>query len=413
MMGNAAARTATRRRIARALATAAWLCAAGSAYADVRIPGFELVHTAPIETSLATPDIRGPVTVWCEMIGQARKAIDFEQYYVAGKPGEPLDRVIGCMEAAGARGVRIRFLMEQKGMNASDPATIERLKRIPHLTFRLLEFAKVSGDGIIHAKFFVVDGRSAYVGSQNFDWRSLEHIDEMGLRIDDRRIVRETQAIFDEDWGAQARIAQGLPVAPLRSHDDTSDERLPAYLVASPGRFDPPGVGDSEAALVRLISQARREIHVEVMEYAALARDGSPYRVIDDALRAAASRGVRVRLQVADWDLTPERLPSLRSLAAVPNVELRVIRIPEASTGPIPYARVVHTKAMTIDGNTAWIGTSNWEGGYLDKSRNLEVVLRSPRMASRLDALLQQTWTSPYTEALEPAIAERQAQPKK
>lgn len=394
---------------AKAFAVAFALGVAGSANADVRIPGFELVRTAPVETTLDTPDIRDAVTVWCEMIDRARETIDFEQYYVAGKTGEPLDRVLASLEAAGRRGVKIRFLMEQKGLAASDEPTLARLKAIPNLTFRLLEFGKAAGDGIIHAKFFVVDGRTAYVGSHNFDWRALEHIDETGLRIDDRRIVGQMRAIFAQDWLAQDRLAQGLSVSDLRTADDASNEGRPAFLLASPNRFDPPGVGDSETGLPRLIAQARRSINIEVMLYAAIARDGGPYRVIDDALRAAAGRGVKVRLLITDWSLSPSRLPSLRSLAAVPNVEIRVIRIPEASTGPIPYARVVHTKVMTIDGATAWVGTSNWEGGYLDRSRNLEVVLRNRKMAVRVDALHKQAWTSAYAKGLEAAIAERPA----
>jgi hypothetical protein len=64
--------------------------------------------------------------------------VDFEQFYVAGGGGTALDRVITAMEAAGKRGVRIRFLMEQKGVAMSDEATLNRLKAIPNLTFRLL-----------------------------------------------------------------------------------------------------------------------------------------------------------------------------------------------------------------------------------------------------------------------------------
>ena len=391
-----------------AVALAGVLCCgtSGAANAAVRIPDFELVHNAPVETSLATPDIREPVAVWCEMFGHARRTIDLEQYYVAGQRGEPLDKVIACLTAAGRRGVQIRFLMEEKGLANSDEPTLNRLKSIPHLTFRTLEWAKVSGDSIIHAKFFTVDGRSAYVGSQNFDWRSLKHIDETGVKIDDRHIVRQMQAIFAHDWAAQALVVQGQPVPPLRAADDERDENRHVFLVASPNRFDPPGVGNSEAELVRLIGQARHEVRVEVMEYGTARRGAPPYTVIDDSLRAAAARGVRVRVLVADWDLTPARLPSLRSLAAVPNVELRVIRIPEASSGPIPYARVVHTKAMTIDGTTAWIGTSNWEGGYMDNGRNLEIVLRDAAIARRLTAMLDQAWTSPYVKPFAAAMAD-------
>ncbi len=145
------------------------------------------------------------------------------------------------------------------------------------------------------------------------------------------------------------------------------------------------------------------------MEYAPLSRDGMPYAINDDALRAAVRRGVRVQLLIVDRDLTPNRLPSLRSLASFPGVEIRVVHIPGAPTGPIPYARVIHTKVMTVDGATTWIGTSNREGGYLDCSGNLEIVLRSRKMADRLDRLQDQTWTSPYAQGLEAAIAERQA----
>jgi phosphatidylserine/phosphatidylglycerophosphate/cardiolipin synthase-like enzyme len=102
-------------------------------------------------------------------------------------------------------------------------------------------------------------------------------------------------------------------------------------------------------------------------------------------------------LLIANWTMWPNNLPGLDSLAALPNVEIRVTAIPPASTGFIPYARVVHTKIMTIDGRTAWVGTSNWEGGYLDNSRNVEVVVRDRRMAARLGALHEQMWSSAYS----------------
>ena len=80
---------------------------------------------------------------------------------------------------------------------------------------------------------------------------------------------------------------------------------------------------------------------------------------------------------------------------------MRIVTIPEAPTGFIPYARVVHSKTMTIDGRIAWIGTSNWEGGYFDTSRNLEVVLQDPAMAERLGALHAQLWHSAYASPLD------------
>jgi phosphatidylserine/phosphatidylglycerophosphate/cardiolipin synthase-like enzyme len=119
------------------------------------------------------------------------------------------------------------------------------------------------------------------------------------------------------------------------------------------------------------------------------------YPVIDDALRAAAQRGV-IKLMVSDWNTGMPDIAYLKSLAVPPNVQVRVVSLPPASGGFIPFARVIHTNTMKIDDAIAWVGTSNWEGGYMDNSRNLEMVLRDPVLAKRLDALHEQLWDSPY-----------------
>lgn len=380
----------------------ALLLLAGAAPAPaIAMPGYELVHTAPVDTDLATPELRDPATVWCAMLDGARRTADFEQFYVAGKPGEPLDAVIGCMTAAARRGVKIRFLMEAKGQSSSDEPTLARLRAIPGLDFRMLDYSKVTGSGIIHAKFFVVDGTSAYVGSQNFDWRSFKHIDEAGLKIDDGRAVGQLAAIFAQDWRAQATIAGGGTVRPTNTREVTADDRGPATLVASPNAFNPPGIGDSEAELVKLLGEAVHEVRIEVMDYAPLDQQRRYYGAIDQAVRAAATRGVAIRLMVADWDLTPAKLPYLKSLAMLANIEVRVVTLPRAADGFIPFARVMHTKTMVIDGAVAWVGTSNWEGGYLDHSRNVELVLRDPAMAAQVGGLHRVLWTSRYAKPLD------------
>jgi phosphatidylserine/phosphatidylglycerophosphate/cardiolipin synthase-like enzyme len=123
--------------------------------------------------------------------------------------------------------------------------------------------------------------------------------------------------------------------------------------------------------------------------------------VIDNAVRAAAQRGVKIKLMVSNWNLEQPAQVYLKSLAMLPNVEIRVVTLPVASSGFIPFARVIHSKTMVIDNQLAWVGTSNWAGGYMDLSRNLEVVLRNEKMAQRVAALHEQTWSSPYAQALD------------
>lgn len=379
------------------------LALAGPARA-FEIPDFELVYTQPVETSLKAKDLRPPRLVWLQLIRSAQKTIDLEQMYAVSEPGEPLEGVIDALEEVGRRGVKIRFLLEKKMLRASDPPTIERLKRLPGIEFQATDFAKLVGhDGIIHAKFMVVDGARAYVGSQNFDWRSLKHVHELGVKIEDPTIAGQMQAIFDHDWDNQRRLSEGKEpreFAPPEK-EPVCDSEGPVRLVASPPGHLPPCVGSSEEALVRLLGSAKSEIRAQVMSYAPLAHKKHPYRVIDDAIRAAAARGVNVRLLIANWSTDKPAIDLLKDLAKVPHVQIRVVTIPQAKQGFIPYARVIHSKYCVVDGKTAWVGTSNWEGGYLDQSRNLELVIRDGKFAERVRQLHDQLWESIYAEDLD------------
>ena len=376
--------------------------------------GYELVYTAPTETQLQAEDLRRSDEVWREMFAAARQRIDIAQFYVADRPGSRLNGVLQTLRAAGERGVKIRFLMEEKGLRNSTPETLEALKSIPGLELRLMPFGKLSG-GIIHAKYFVVDDRQAFVGSQNFDWRALEHIQETGLRISDAPVVAQIAAIFNQDWQAQALLADDRPVPPLPQSEPRADLRNGNYLVASPRAWNPPGVTDSQAALPQLLASATDSVRVQVMDYAPLSygpqRSRPFYPVIDNALRSAAARGVRIELMVADWNTDRPDIDWLKSLALVPGVQIKVVTIPPASGGFIPYARVIHSKIMILDDRLAWVGTSNWRGGYLDNSRNLELVLNNAHMAQRLKQLYQQLRSSPYAAALRIDYAYPQPQP--
>ncbi|HEX8405982.1 MAG TPA: phospholipase D-like domain-containing protein [Duganella sp.] len=390
--------------------------ATAPARAEFSIPGFELVQTAPVETPLRNADLRDPATVWSEMFDNAKSEIVIGQFYAVNKPGSVFDKVVGRLAAAGKRGVKIRFLLDQKGVALSEKPTLDQLRAIPNLELRLLDFSKLTGNGIIHAKYLVVDGASsgatAFIGSQNFDWRSFEHIHETGLRITDAAIVGEVLAVFNQDWRAQALTAQGVAAPALNAAGSTPavaaaapNYRQGAFLLASPYRYNPAGVGDSEAGLPALLADAKSEVRIQLLDYAPLSYGPNGtrpyYAVIDNAVRAAANRGVKIKLMVSNWNLEQPAQAYLKSLAILPNVEIRVVTLPAASGGFIPFARVIHSKTMVIDNQIAWVGTSNWAGGYMDLSRNLEVVMRNEKMAQRLAATQEQIWTSQYAQALD------------
>ncbi|HEX8613458.1 MAG TPA: phospholipase D-like domain-containing protein [Telluria sp.] len=390
----------------RGLAALLALVLGPQAHAGFSIPGYELVQTAPVETTLVNPDLRSSAAVWTQLFDEARSEIVIGQFYAISKAGTPFDKVVERLAAAGARGVKIRFLLDQKGVGLSDPATLERLRKIPNLDMRVLDYAQLTGTGIIHAKYIAVDKKAAFIGSQNFDWRAFTHIHETGLLITDAAMVAQVQAVFERDWQAQSLLAAKLAV-PRAAVVTTAASVAPqaAQLVASPAAYNPPGVADSEVVLPALLADARSEVRIQLLDYAPLGygpENTRPYYgVIDNAVRAAAARGVKIKLMVSNWNTDQPGIAYLKSLALLPNVEVRIVTLPVASTGPIPFARVIHSKTMTIDGKLAWVGTSNWAGGYFDKSRNLEVVLRNEKMAQRLGALHEQAWSSSYAQPID------------
>src|SRR5213078_1973572 len=89
---------------------------------------FELVETVPIETTLDHPALRDAAPVWLEMIAAARTSIDLGQFYASNQQPSRLEPIVQALEAAVARGVRVRFLAEL-GFVKTYPDTLDRLAR--------------------------------------------------------------------------------------------------------------------------------------------------------------------------------------------------------------------------------------------------------------------------------------------
>ncbi|MCC7441459.1 MAG: hypothetical protein IT285_07490, partial [Bdellovibrionales bacterium] len=164
-----------------------------------KAPALELVQSAPAETELADPKLRFAKDVWVELADQAQKTLDLAQFYTsASKRGPELEPVIAALERAGKRGVKIR-LMVSSDLLKPYRATFDRLRAIPNLEARVLNIEKLTG-GILHAKYWIVDGERVFVGSQNFDWRALGHIHEMGVLARSGELAQKLGSIFEIDW---------------------------------------------------------------------------------------------------------------------------------------------------------------------------------------------------------------------
>ena len=359
----------------------------------------ELGESWPAETTLDHADVRDASAIWPEMIDRARRTLDVEQFYASGETGAPakLEPSIAAVERAARRGVVVRFIVDEK-LAKTYPETSARLARAGVEVRAITRFAPKGG--VQHAKFFVVDHEEAWLGSQNFDWRSLEHIQALGVRTNVPAVAGGLEAIFERDWSgaparAESREAQAIFASPAAA------ERAPVRVtfVASP-RGDLPDEGAWDLPrIVRALDGAQKSVRVQVLTYGTKERDGSPFHELDDALRRAAARGVTVRLLVSSW-MKGKEAPLVELAASSPNVEVRVLTIPRASSGEIPFARVVHAKYMVADDRVAWVGTSNWEGDYFTRSRNVGVVVEGQSFASRVARFFDDGWSSVYAARL-------------
>jgi len=379
------------------------------ANSSVQIAGFknfEIVESAPVETTLDNPDVRNSSEVWLEMIGHAKRNLDIEQYYISNEPNEPLEDVIKAVVEAGKRGVKVRIIADA-GMSKAYPQSLEMLGKQKNISVRLIDYRKIA-DGIQHAKYFIADGEEVYLGSQNFDWRALKHIYELGVRIFDQRAAKAFTDVFETDWELS-----GPESSKFKVHKEQyktpyvlieGDDTLKYYPTFSPTGHIPDESLWDEKQLVSLIDNAKSEVYFHVLTYSPVANKTGYYEILDNALRRAATRGVKVHVMCADWSKRKPTIDYLKSLVVVPNIEVKLSTIPEWSGGFIPYARVDHSKFLVVDDRFSWIGTSNWEKNYFYNARNVGVVVENKTVNKILKKIHLNNWNSPYSYPVKPEI---------
>jgi phosphatidylserine/phosphatidylglycerophosphate/cardiolipin synthase-like enzyme len=254
----------------------------------------------------------------------------------------------------------------------------------------------------------LVDGRAVVVGSQNLDWRSLKHIHEMGVVVRDMRVTAAFQRVFDLDWAAAGRQAEGRDSVSVRllANRAPIGDALPYRIGQAPGdtvelwpgwspkTFAPDSNAWDLDRIVKAIDAAKSEIVFQSLHFSPEDRGLRDPRLLD-ALTRAAGRGVRVRAAISDWTVDGHGIKDLQEFSKVANVEAKLSILPDWSGGYIPFARVDHSKYMVVDTLWTWVGTSNWEPGYFHNTRNYGVLMRNRGIAMQARKSFESVWQSP------------------
>ena len=381
------------------------------------LAALELIESAPVEAALDHADLRKAKDLWPQMFERAKKSIDLSEFYVSELPGSALSPSLAALEAAAARGVKVRLLADSK-MARTYPETLARLAKEANVQVEQIDFHALAG-GVQHAKYFVIDAgeteAEAYEGSQNFDWRSLSQIQETGLRFRAPEAVRALEDVFETDWALAGGAAQSFRAAPRSAYrfpaptDASGKDEGSLTFVASPKGWLPDESTWDLPKLVQLIDGAQRTVQVQVLTYRAHGREEFPE--LEDALKRAASRGVQVKLLVSHWSLRKGTVEPLQTLAAwrpdaatkggLP-IDVRVLTIPQLKSGYLPFARVAHAKYLVVDGTRAWVGTSNWERSYFTTTRNVGLIIEGGPIPMRLEQFFEENLASGYVAPIDP-----------
>ncbi len=391
---------------------------------EIQNRSIQVIETVPVEVPVNAAEVPDTWETWIAMIESAERTIEAGGFYFSNSPDSTfnnkgikvatgrLEMVLRALEAAGSRGVSVRVLGDE-GFFQTYPETLRRLARHAGIEARIVDYRAAAG-GPMHAKYLVVDRSDAYVGSANWDWRALEHIHEIGVRVRMPAYAETVARIFGSDWlrgrGLKAQRLPDIPAVTSRP-DKTGErfqwiqadgERATLHPAMSPqGDLPDDGTWDLPQIL-NMIDGAQTTLRATLLSYSVLSRDGTHWRELDDALRRAASRGVAVELMIADWSKRKPKVDDLKALQRVQGITVRFITVPEASTGFIPFARVTHAKYLTVDGTRCWVGTSNWEKSYFYNSRNVGLVAESPELTAALDRDFLTWWDSEYAADVNP-----------
>ncbi|TFD34241.1 cardiolipin synthase [Cryobacterium cryoconiti] len=349
-------------------------------------------------------------------IHTARDFVHVEFYIVSFD--DTTKHFFAAMEAAVKRGVRVRVLLDHVASirTVGHRETFAELDRIGVAWNFLLPVQPFKGkyqrpDLRNHRKIVVVDGRVAYMGSQNLIDRSYlaEKNLKRGLQWQELvtrvtgPVVGGINAIFLSDWYSETDELLHELVPADTVWRDTSLHALDCQVVPSGPGFE----GENNLRLfLALLYSAQERIIIT-----------SPYFVPDEAMMyaitSARQRGLDVQLFVSEIGDQASVYHAQRSYyGALLNAGVRIWLY------PAPF--ILHAKHFSIDDDVAVIGSSNMdirsfilnfetclmvrgrtfvdrmrevEAGYREVSRELTLAEwnREPRSATVFDGLARLT----------------------
>jgi cardiolipin synthase len=325
-------------------------------------------------------DYQESLDAMADAIREAKDYVHIEFYIL--QSDESTDNFFRAMEEVAARGVEVRVLLDHWA-NRWKPRyrkTIKRLNAMGADWQLMLPVQPLKGkmqrpDLRNHRKLLVVDGKVAFLGSQNVTdstynlprniKRGLHWVDLM-VRIDGP-VVLSVNAIFLSDWYSETdEVLEEIDIA----HADIGSGNLDCQVVPSGPGFE---LENNLRLFLGLLYAAKKRIMIV-----------SPYFVPDEALllavTAAVDRGVEVELFVSEEGDQAMVYHAQRSYyEALLKAEVRIWMYRK------PY--ILHTKSLTIDDEVAVIGSSNMDMRSFGLNLEVSMLVRGEEFVAEMRAV--------------------------
>lgn len=287
------------------------------------------------------------------LIGSAKRQVDVAAF-------ELEDREIGraLLEAA-ARGVRVRLYTDRdyrrearESLRAGGRGGRENCEEVQRVAV-----CYDDREALMHHKFVLIDDVGVWTGSTNLTWNAFERNNENSLFFPLPGLVQAYRGEFEALWGGK-REGRG---APARFRLGPTEGEV---------YFSPAGGAAGHAALLKTLSQARKEVLI------------AAYVLTDrrfvEGLVALRRKGVRVRVVI-----------DARNLVNSLDEEIKRAGIEVRKDGN-PYTQ--HNKVIVLDDTWVVTGSYNFSvSAYRSNNENL-LILKSPELAARYRKELEAIW---------------------
>ncbi|WP_304458668.1 phospholipase D-like domain-containing protein [Alicyclobacillus sendaiensis] len=271
---------------------------------------------------------------WVNAIDRARQRVDYNVYLLTD------ENVANALKQAAARGVAVRVILDSHPYDFPDAVSKElAMFRGSKVQVKTWSPSATSYD---HAKYLVVDGHLAIVGSANATYSALDggaNLED-NVEVDGGAIPADLAALFQADWSGRPRPS------------------LPPALIVSPG---------SAAALAEQIRQPGPVMMAEEELYDA-----------PDVMAAMEAKGRHLELLLPS-SIDSEEMANARMLASH-GVQVRLLASP-----------YVHAK-LIVGTEAAFVGSENISANSLDDNREVGLVVTQPLVRAEAQAWFAQYW---------------------